>query len=84
MDEEGARWTGDGRTSIVKTSVVRRVRSLLAARCELKAVWGREGPHPALCRGVFRRCDAFETLLSGVISHQAAHWRLLLFLHPES
>lgn len=46
MDDEGARWTGDGRTSIVKTSVVSCVRSLLAARSELKAVWGRERPTP--------------------------------------
>lgn len=39
-------WTADGRTSIVKTSVVRCVRSLPAAHCQLKAVWGREWPTP--------------------------------------
>lgn len=81
MDDGAARQTGDSRASVVNTSV-RCCRH--AARSKLKVFGGRERPTPSAPVRGSRRRDAFETLLSGVISHQSAHWRLLLFLQPKS
>lgn len=84
MDDEAPRWTADRRTSIVKTSV--RPPPPPRRSLSLQSVVGDGSvPHPVLrFRLVFRRRDASEALLSGVISHPSARWRLRLLLQPKS